>query len=174
MGDVVNSTPTLVSKPAENYDLLYSDNTYAAFYRQYQDRRNVIYVGANDGMVHAFNGGFFDSASKAFLPQPYEADGVTPDSNYRARELGAELWAYIPYNLLPHLYWLTEPEYLHVYYVDMKPKIFDAKIFFQADGTTELDSDHPGGWGTVLVGGMRFGGGQIGADLDQDRRFPYI
>jgi len=167
LGDVVNSTPTLVSKPAENYDLLYSDSTYATFYRKYQKRRNVIYVGANDGMFHAFNGGFFDLASKAFLSQPYEADGVTPDSNYTAHELGAELWAYIPYNLLPHLYWLTEPEYLHVYYVDMKPKIFDAKIFFQADGTTELDSDHPGGWGTVLVGGMRFGGGQIAADLDK-------
>ncbi len=160
LGDVVNSTPTLVSKPAENYDLLYRDNTYAAFYLKYKGRRNVVYVGANDGMLHAFNGGFYDSEHTGFLTRPYEADGVTPDPNYAAHELGAELWAYIPYNLLPHLYWLTDPEYLHVYYVDMKPKIFDAKIFVD-------DADHPGGWGTVLVGGMRFGGGQIAADLDK-------
>ena len=71
--------------------------------------------------------------------------------------LGAEIWAYVPMNLLPHLKWLTDPNYTHVYYVDGKPKVFDAKIF-------TADSDHPGGWGTVLVVGMRFGGGAMTVD----------
>jgi type IV pilus assembly protein PilY1 len=51
-----------------------------------------------------------------------------------------------------------------VYYVDLKPRIFDAKIF--PDDTT-----HPNGWGTVLVCGMRFGGGVIGTDKDHDGTF---
>jgi len=65
--------------------------------------------------------------------------------------LGKEIEAIIPYNLVPHLKWLADPEYCHVYYVDLKPKAFDARIFPD-------DDKHPNGWGTVLVCGMRFGG----------------
>ena len=84
---------------------------------------------------------------------------------YTAYDLGAELWAYVPYNLLPHLYWLTETGYAHAYYVDLKPRVFDAKIFTP-------DADHPHGWGTVLVGGMRFGGGKIDVDMDRTDGLP--
>jgi len=72
------------------------------------------------------------------------------------------MWEFIPQNLLPHLKWLTSTSYNHVYYVDLKPYIFDAKIFDPAD------TDHPGGWGTVLVGGMRFGGGDLAIDSNGD------
>jgi type IV pilus assembly protein PilY1 len=85
--------------------------------------------------------------------------------------LGSELWAYVPNALLPHLKWLKESldgNTTHVYYVDLKPRIFDARIFYQADGTTPLDADHPEGWGTVLIGGMRFGGKPIGVDTTTD------
>ncbi len=75
-------------------------------------------------------------------------------------ELGAELWAYVPYNLLPHLYWLTEAGYKHIYYVDQKPRVFDAKIFTP-------DAVHPQGWGTVMVVGMRFGGAAISTDMNK-------
>jgi type IV pilus assembly protein PilY1 len=50
---------------------------------------------------------------------------------------------------------------IHVYYVDLKPRIFDARIF-------SIDADHPEGWGTVLIGGMRLGGKPIGVDTDGD------
>jgi type IV pilus assembly protein PilY1 len=43
-----------------------------------------------------------------------------------------------------------------VYYVDLKPKVTDARIFTP-------DADHPGGWGTILIGGMRLGGSCRGA-----------
>ena len=141
LGDIIYSTPTVIGKPKENYDLIYGDTSYRTFKNQYHNRRNVVYVGANDGMLHAFNAGFYDESTHQF----------TPGSG---KSLGEELWAFIPYNLLPHLRWLADENYSHVYYVDLKPKVIDAKIF-------TADATHPGGWGTVLVCGMRFGGGEI-------------
>jgi type IV pilus assembly protein PilY1 len=180
LGDIVHSTPTLVGRPAEAFHLLYRDTSYAAFAAQYHNRRSVVYVGANDGMVHAFNAGFYHAATNAFC-QEINSDYDPNDtlnveaclenkSTTTMPELGTELWGYVPYNLLPHLYWLTQTTYdenQHVYYVDQKPIIFDAKIFFLADGITELDTDHPNGWGTVMVIGMRFGGSSIVADMDK-------
>lgn len=182
LGDIIHSTPTVVGRPGEGYHLLYRDFSYADFVARYQKRRIVIYAGGNDGMIHAFNGGFYDGTSKTFktaLAEPFtdqNGDGVyTPGepfidwngngsydgANQDNYALGAELWAYVPYNLLPHLYWLTEPGYPHVYFNDLKPRIFDARIFTP-------DNDHPNGWGTVMVVGMRFGGGKITADLNHN------
>jgi type IV pilus assembly protein PilY1 len=141
LGDIVYSTPSPVGLPMENYDFIYGDTSYATFKNTYKDRRNVVYVGANDGMLHAFNAGFYDKTQSQFTA----GTGKT---------LGQELWAYIPYNLLPHLKWLADTNYSHVYYVDLKPRVIDAKIFSD-------DATHPGGWGTVLVCGMRFGGGPM-------------
>ncbi len=156
LGDIVYSTPTVVGRPAENYHMLYRDTSYAAFADKFRNRRNVVYAGANDGMFHAFNAGFYDETTKSFSTQ------LTTETSYN---LGAELWAYVPFNLLPHLYWLTEPTYPHVYYNDLKPKVFDAKIF--PNGTYDDGTDGEPDWGTLLVGGMRFGGGQIVADMDK-------
>ena len=143
LGDIVNSTPTVQGPPAEAFDILSLDASYGDFRTLYRNRRNVVYVGANDGMIHAFNGGFFDVTQSSFR---------TSLTSEIAHPLGSEIWAYIPKNLLGHLQWLKDEEYTHVYYSDLKPFIFDAKIF--ADDTT-----HPNGWGTVLAVGMRLGGG---------------
>ena len=161
LGDIIHSTPTVVTRPAEAYDLLYRDSSYGSFRKKYYNRRTVVYAGANDGMLHAFNGGFYNPWTYTFSKQH---DGETEF------DLGTELWAYVPNALLPHLKWLTQELFddNHVYYVDLKPRIFDARIFFQADGITPLDADHPGGWGTVLLGGMKFGGGPIGVDTTTD------
>ncbi|RLD03418.1 MAG: hypothetical protein DRI32_07375, partial [Chloroflexi bacterium] len=154
LGDIVHSTPTVVKRPAENYDLIYNDLSYSNFKKKYVDRRMVVYTGANDGMLHAFNGGFYNAVDKEF---------TTASGGKTAYPLGMELWAYVPNSLLPHLRWLTEPGDFsaHIYYVDLKPRIFDAKIF-------TADATHPNGWGTVLLGGMRLGGGNIGVDVDGD------
>jgi type IV pilus assembly protein PilY1 len=50
---------------------------------------NTLYVGANDGMLHAF-------------------DAAT----------GNELFAYLPNSVLPRVHKLTQPAYLHEYFVD--------------------------------------------------------
>ncbi len=175
LGDIVYSTPTLVSRPAESFHLLYRDASYASFAAKYHNRRQVVYAGGNDGMVHAFNAGFFDDSDNSFdTSWDSDSSGFIETDEPKEYELGAELWAYVPFNLLPHLYWLTETSYDetgHVYYVDQKPRVFDAKIFPEE---TICDSDiydsgciHPEGWGTVMVVGMNLGGGSIIADIDK-------
>jgi type IV pilus assembly protein PilY1 len=156
LGDIVYSTPTEVGRPSENYHMIYRDHSYETFAASFINRRHVIYAGANDGMFHAFNAGFYEPSNYSFVK---ELNGETE------HDLGSELWAYVPYNLLPHLYWLTETNYPHVYFCDLKPKIFDAKVF--PDETHYTDTDTDPNWGTLIVAGMRFGGGQITADMDK-------
>lgn len=155
IGDVIHSTPVAVGEPKDGYNTIYSDTTYRAFVSQYANRRQVIYVGGNDGVLHAFNSGFWDSSLNGFVT---DLDDPTSTS---ALILGAELWGYVPMNILPHLKWLPEIDYPHVYFIDAEPLVFDAKIF-------DADSVHPNGWGTVLVVGMRLGGGDITLDIDGD------
>ncbi len=122
LGDIIHSTPTVVAGPTESYGLLYNDAGYTAWSKSQSARSTTVYVGGNDGMLHAVNAA-----------------------------TGAEVWAYIPYNLLPHLKWLTDTAYTHVDYVDIKMKISDINW-----GTTGAPD-----WRTILIGGMRFGGGEI-------------
>lgn len=162
LGDIVHSSAALVGRPASNYDIdRIGDSTYSEFVDRYRNRRLVTYVGANDGMLHAFNGGFFNynTESPGYLKAPA---GVAVTEH----ELGAELWAYVPYNLLPHLKWLKDPNYSHVYYVDAKVHTFDVNIF---SGNEALypPEDYPNGWGTIIVVGMRFGGGDYPVDLGE-------
>lgn len=92
MGDVINSKPIHVGKPPFSY----TDAGYSAFKAAQEDRKKVVYVGANDGMLHAL-----DAAS------------------------GEELWAFIPSEVMPNLYKLADTRYggtdkPHQYYVDGK------------------------------------------------------
>jgi type IV pilus assembly protein PilY1 len=176
LGDIIYSTPAVVSRPLENYDDIYSDPSYGEFETHYtrgsgatpRPRPTAVYVGANDGMLHAFNAGCYlagddrDTARREHgrytedYPPYFSAElGHDP-------EIGEELWAYIPHSLLPHLRWLTDMNYTHVYYVDLKSKIVDVRIFPE-------DATHPGGWGTVLIGGLNLGGGIYEVDdFNQD------
>jgi len=180
LGDVIHSTPVTVARPAENYNLLYRDTTYAQFSRRWLNRRHMVYFGGNDGMLHAVNGGFYNEGLRRFCRNASCSD-VAADLN-GTPVLGQEMWAYVPYNLLPHLSCLTDPAYEHKYYVDLRPRIFDVQIF---DEESACDPDsysppnnlayqepgciHPNGWGTILVSGMRFGGAKVRpSDFDDD------
>lgn len=162
LGDAVYSTPVVVGAPKERYDVLYGDVSYGTFYQQYKGRRQVAYLGANDGMLHAFNVGYYnkgdDTSTTSKIEHGWFSNSATADG--RGVNRGDELWAFIPQELLPHLRWLADPTYTHVYYVDLKPKITDARIF-------TADSDHPGGWGTILIGGFRMGGSCGGCTTGQ-------
>ena len=151
LGDPVYATPVIVGAPKERYDLLYGDAGYASFYQKYRSRRQVAYVGANDGMLHAFNVGFYQrgNGSHHGCFTMNLSDNCATQTSV---DLGKELWGFIPQEVLPQLRWLADPAYSHVYYVDLKPKVTDARIFDPSD------PKYPGGWGTILIGGMRMGG----------------
>ncbi|MEK6589144.1 MAG: PilC/PilY family type IV pilus protein, partial [Nitrospinota bacterium] len=127
LGDIIYSTPTVASVPAENYGLIYGDKTYSQFFDSWKSRDTIVFIGSNEGMLHAFK----------------SSDG-------------SELWAFIPQNLLPHLKWLTDTNYSHVYYVDLRAKVTDINF-----GDTASPN-----WKTILIGGMRLGGGQISVTDD--------
>ncbi|NKE72061.1 pilus assembly protein [Candidatus Manganitrophus noduliformans] len=175
LGDIIYSSPVSVSAPQEQFDTKYKDSSYTLFFEKYKNRRHVIYVGANDGMLHAFNGGFFhpgdDSATNSVIEHGWF---TTTDADGNGGELlGEELWGFIPQELLPHLKWLTQTDYnktRHVYFVDGSPRVVDAQIFTEesacATSLTDSGCIHPKGWGTVLIGSLRMGGGSISVDLN--------
>lgn len=143
LADIVYSTPTVVSAPAENYDLIYGDRSYFNFYNTYKNRKAVIYVGSNDGLLHAFSAGKFTQGD----------DGTGTTGYFEGTDMGKELWAFIPRSFLPHIQWQTNKNYDHVYGIDLKVKVVDVEI--TKGGTKQ--------WATVLIGGMRLGGGPIQA-----------
>jgi type IV pilus assembly protein PilY1 len=161
LGDIVNSKPLLVRGASERYDTVYNDSSYRNFRNAVKNRRHVIYVGANDGLLHAFNAGFYNVNTRAYSTL------ANSQSTTSGRKLGTELWAYAPYSLLPHLKWLADPNYSHVYYVDGEVKSFDVKLFND-------DTAHPGGWGTILVAAQRFGGGTYAVDHDNNSSTPAV
>jgi type IV pilus assembly protein PilY1 len=124
LGDIVNSNPLYVGPPIPNLP----GPNYNAFASSVKDRKPVVYVGANDGMLHAFD------ASKP------GTTGATP---------GQEIFAYIPSAVYSRLSQLTSPGYSHKYYVDGSPVVSEA-----CSGTCASQSD----WKTVLVGGLNAGG----------------
>jgi type IV pilus assembly protein PilY1 len=155
LGDIIHSTPVTVSKPPDNYHIIYADESYQRYWSAFKNRETVVYVGANDGMLHAFTSWQYNGVSRMY---------TKPSGAPSAEQIGDELWAYIPQALLPHLKWIPHKDYGHVYYVDLRPKIFDAKILADdthyADANDEADGNYDN-WGTFLLGGLNFGGKQI-------------
>jgi hypothetical protein len=49
LGDIYHSTPVVIAEPA----FFFTDNYYATFYNNNKNRETMIYVGTNDGMLHA-------------------------------------------------------------------------------------------------------------------------
>ncbi|WP_426107900.1 pilus assembly protein [Massilia sp. TSP1-1-2] len=95
LGDIVNSIPLIVGSPPADTP----DNAHAAFRAQFRERELAVYVGANDGMLHAFS-------------------AVT----------GAELFAYVPGALASRLAALSSPAYQGRPYVDGSPGVGDARV----------------------------------------------
>lgn len=116
LGDVIHSSAKLIRGPGESYNDDYwydgspeadardAGDGYLEFKLDKKDRDNVILVGANDGMLHAFDAGINTT------------DG------------GTELWAYIPSSSLDGISELANPVIKHKSYVDAAPVIKDAFI----------------------------------------------
>ena len=102
LGDIIHSNPVYVGKPQMNYPENFPDPGYDSFKSTTRD--GIIYVGANDGMLHGF-------------------DEVT----------GEERFAYVPNALFSNstgvgLHYLTDPAYSHRYYVDLSPVAADVYL----------------------------------------------
>jgi len=112
LGDTINAKPAYVRKPLLNY----ADSvqpSYASF-KSTQSALNAgagrsprLYVGANDGFLHAFDG-----------------------------DTGIEAWAYLPRFLMSGLWALADKDYKsrHTYFVDGTPETAD--VFQVTDATT--------------------------------------
>jgi hypothetical protein len=114
LGGIVTSTPAMMDPPSLDPP---PDKDYPAFVEANKNRRAMIWVGANDGMLHGID----------------------------ARK-GVELWAFIPFNLLPKLKELRNGQAVgdFRYFVDSSPKVADVKI--------------AGKWRTYLIMGEGSGG----------------
>ncbi|NWF76935.1 MAG: hypothetical protein HXY53_10305 [Nitrospirae bacterium] len=151
LGDIVNSTPRIVSwSPLNLYYKTYLDATYKKFTETPAYlTRGLVLVGANDGMLHAFKFGNLKLFEEKF--KKAELTGA---------ELGKEEWAFIPKNALPYLKYIADTNYCHIYTVDMTPYVFDASI--GAPGTGDISNDikpsDGSSWRTIVIGGMRLGG----------------
>jgi len=103
LGDIVNSTPTYVGPPnatlwAKNPGTWSGKSSYAAFAAAHTTRRPVVWVGGNDGMLHAFDA----------------TDPVLP-----ADPSGSEIFAFIPSTAITSgLVNVADPDYQHRYFVD--------------------------------------------------------
>jgi type IV pilus assembly protein PilY1 len=101
MGDIVNSDPAFIGATNFGYNALpvgtLGQDTYTAFKTATTTRTKALYVGANDGMLHAFN-------------------AVT----------GEELFSYVPRGIYGNLASLTSPSYSHRYFVDGAANFGDA------------------------------------------------
>ena len=176
LGDIIDSTPAVVSTPKQAFDLLYGDVTYGAYRNAYTCRRQVVLVGANDGMLHAFNAGFYNVANEAFSTTPNNGTCATGPTSTNSWALGEEIWAYVPQNLLPQLRWMTgvptTTPYTHVFYVDGSPLIFDVNL---PKNITHTCSETVNGvaidcsrWGTIAIVPFRLGGGLIQDNYNGD------
>jgi type IV pilus assembly protein PilY1 len=166
LGDIINATPKVVGNlPQNTYFIDYGDSTYFEFISSdpVRQRTSAALIGANDGMLHSFrvgylkdradNNGALDPAAKALFRNSYSAaDAATSD-------LGKEMWAYVPYSVLPYLKYYASPDYgnCHLYYVDLSVKVYDASIGGPLNPGAG-DTKNATSWHTILLGGMRFGG----------------
>jgi type IV pilus assembly protein PilY1 len=132
----------------------YMDSSYAKFTSTSDYlNRGMAYVGANDGMLHAFKAGKLNVATNGDQKASLIAGS--------AGVLGNEEWAFIPKNAIPYLTYLTDPGYPHLYFVDGTATLFDASINSCGGGNYwDCPKDYAQGanWRSVLVGGMGLGG----------------
>ncbi|MEJ2392924.1 MAG: PilC/PilY family type IV pilus protein, partial [Gammaproteobacteria bacterium] len=157
LGDIVNSSPVYQPAPDFDYDYYTSSSTfkwqdvlygttgpetdYATFQSAHKTRLNLVWVGSNDGFLHAFKAGHYDSS------------GTFQNSDNN----GQEQFAFMPKVAMQNAATLTDPNYrtagLHHYFVDGQMEITDA--FFKKP------ADSAAAWHSVLVGGMGAGGQEI-------------
>jgi type IV pilus assembly protein PilY1 len=108
LGDIFHSNSVIVGAP----NVFYDDTGFSGsggFYQANKDRTKMVIVGANDGMLHAFNA-----------------------------TTGVEEWAFIPSSVWKNLQLLTPTVPApHPYFVDSSPKVADVWFYSDPSDTTK-------------------------------------
>ena len=151
LGDIVNSSPVYVGKPSVGWPstapfptvLADTYNTWST--STVKNRMPVVYVAANDGMLHGF--------------RTLETD---PANN--SADAGEEVLAYVPsgtFNTANNkgLHYIAEQDYSHQFYVDLNPALSD--VYINHRDTTAGAVTTTKVWRTVLVGGQGGGGNSM-------------
>jgi type IV pilus assembly protein PilY1 len=125
LGDIVSSSPVFVGKPPFAYPDTLESQPYSTFVANNANRQKMVYVGANDGMLHGFDAGTGGS-------------------------MGQEKLAFIPRSVFANLHELTKPEYTHKFFVDGTPTIGDA-FYGGAWHTVLVGSLNKGGRGIFAL-----------------------
>ena len=111
LGDIVDSNPVYVSAEDYGYSVLpegvsTAASPYSTYLANKANNLPVVYVGANDGMLHGFA-----ACASGGCPA-----GVQP---------GQEVMAYVPAAVYSKLASLSSPTYSHTYFVDGSPSAWD-------------------------------------------------
>ena len=164
LGDIISSEATVVGAPNEPYTGLAGYLAFVTKHKTTTPRKRVLYAGANDGMMHAFDG----DVGAAATTTPAAA-AVAPGAT-----AGQELWAFVPNLVLagPTLPTATPSvdglaaraiptSFVHKYYVDQTPFARDVD-FDDTDGVVTSSCTDPAttgcSWRTIIVGGLGKGG----------------
>lgn len=139
LGDVFHSNPLVVGSPPNTQYYTLNLNNYQDFATKHRLRRKMLVVGANDGMLHVFNAGQYDTSVDKF-------DNGT----------GNEIFAFMPRGVMNTVRLLADPATtLHKWSVDGTVTVADVYIDPKHAGTpTNADRE----WRTVVLGGLRQGG----------------
>jgi type IV pilus assembly protein PilY1 len=107
LGDALESQPAFISKPLFSYPY----PGYSAYATAQASRAGTVYMGANDGMMHAF-----------------------------AADTGIERWAYVPSMVIPNMWKLADKNYatLHLNFVNGSPITSDVCVSNCADAGTAV------------------------------------
>jgi type IV pilus assembly protein PilY1 len=126
LGDALESQPIYIGKPVFSY----ADPGYSDFVTAQSSRPGTVYMGTNDGMLHAFSA---------------LAEGSVPG--------GTERWAYVPSMVIPNMWKLADKDYAnkHTNFVNGSPIISDVCTANCTDSANAV-------WRTILVGGLNAGG----------------
>jgi type IV pilus assembly protein PilY1 len=189
LSDIVDSSPVAVGQPVLPYaatwkDKLYTSTTmpensstasYTQFISAQQTRQNVVYVGANDGMVHGFRAGKFDSTNTyqtatndgtevlAYFPGSLlQSAASSATSGSCASTVATQTVAQNIHGETPVIGTsaacfnasldYSNTQYGHNFFVDATPVAGD--LFYGASAATEK-------WHTWLVGGLGPGGAAL-------------
>lgn len=165
LGDIFHSDPRVYGNP-DNFRYWVADvggtgtlpledpctaepDGYRCFFEQQQFRRKVVFLGSNDGQMHAFDAGNFRGTCES---------GQLPGQEFVQGEFdngtGRELFSYVPRIGLSRLREVAMSDD-HLYSLDGKIAVGDVFIDPEHNGTPNETERQ---WRSALVAGLREGG----------------